>query len=192
MPIRIRFTALWRSVGIGTILWLLAGCASGPPGGSPRDLYLLHPESRESARGVYWRDGSYVQPVLNEFNVLFRDRRSNDVQAIDPALFDYLYELRDAVGVGRETPIHLLSGYRSKNSNTQLAKTNGNVAENSYHIRAKAADIRIPGIAPQRLADAAASLNRGGYACYGENGHVHVDTGPMRTWKPRLYAARRP
>lgn len=160
---------------------LLAGCA-GMPSGGPREIHLQHSDTGERVRTIYWRNGDYVENAMLEVAVLFRDRRSNDVAAIDPRLIDYLHDLHESVGAAPGTPVVVTSGYRSRETNGQLGQTNRNVAENSYHIRGKAADVRIPGIAPRRLADAAAALRRGGYACYGESGHVHVDTGPVRTW----------
>jgi uncharacterized protein YcbK (DUF882 family) len=166
---------------------LLAGCAtSGPGTDGPRSIVLVHPASGESVSSTYWRPpGSYDPRALSELSTLFRDRRTGQAAPVDPGLIDTLVELRQRLGLPESAPIHLTSGYRSAVTNASLARSNSNVAENSYHIRGQAADIRIPGAAPERVAEAAASMRRGGYALYPHTGHVHVDTGPFRTWTPK-------
>lgn len=168
---------------------VLSGCATSPPvasGDTPRTVSLLHPASGESVSVTYWRPGQGYDPrAMAEVNAIFRDRRSGDTTAIDPRLIDYLVELRDRLGVAEETPIHLTSGYRTQATNASLSRSNANVAEHSYHIRGQALDFRIPGVTPQRVAEAAAGMQRGGYAAYAHTGHVHIDTGPFRTWTPK-------
>lgn len=167
----------------------LAGCAASPGGEAglgegARSIVLTHP-SGETVAVTYWRPGGYDADALREISILFRDRRSGETIPVDPALMDMLVELRRRTGAPPEAPIRVTSGYRSVASNAVLARTNANVAENSYHTRGQAADFSIPGVAPARLAEAAAAMQRGGYALYPHTGHVHVDTGPFRTWTPK-------
>lgn len=165
---------------------LLAGCAaSGPVTDAPRSIVLVHPASGESVATTYWRPSSYDPRALSELSTLFRDRRTGQTAPVDPGLIDTLVELRQRLNLPESAPIHLTSGYRSAATNASLARSNANVAENSYHIRGQAADIRIPGAAPERVAEVAAAMRRGGYALYPHTGHVHVDTGPFRTWTPK-------
>lgn len=167
---------------------LLTGCAgSGPMSGGPRSVVLVHPASGESVSTTYWRpSGGYDPRAMAELSSLFRDRRTGQAAPVDPGLIDTLTELRERLDLPESAPIHLTSGYRSAATNASLARSSPNVAENSYHIRGQAADIRIPGVAPERLAEAAAAMRRGGYALYPHTGHVHVDTGPFRTWTPKI------
>lgn len=167
----------------------LAGCATSPGGNAglgegPRSVVLTHP-SGETVAVTYWRPGGYDADALREIAVLFRDRRTGETIPVDPALVDMLVELRQRTGAPPEAPIRLTSGYRSTATNAALARVNGNVAENSYHMRGQAADFSIPGVPPARLAEEAAAMQRGGYALYPHTGHVHVDTGPFRTWTPK-------
>ncbi len=167
----------------------LAGCATQPGGNAglgdgPRSIVLTHP-SGETIAVTYWRHGGYDADALREIAILFRDRRSGETIPIDPALIDTLVELRQRSGAPPEAPIRLTSGYRSAASNAALARVNGNVADNSYHMRGQAADFSIPGVPSARLAEEAAAMQRGGYALYPHTGHVHVDTGPFRTWTPK-------
>ncbi|WP_448192182.1 YcbK family protein [Azospirillum sp. sgz301742] len=181
MPFFVRTTALLVFVGA-----LLAGCAtSGPSADAPRSIVLVHPASGESVATTYWRPGGYDPRALAELSSLFRDRHNGQAAPVDPGLIDTLVELRQRLGLAESAPIHLTSGYRSAATNASLARQNSNVAENSYHIRGQAADIRIPGVASERVAEVAAAMRRGGYALYPHTGHVHVDTGPFRTWTPK-------
>ncbi|WP_247892235.1 DUF882 domain-containing protein [Azospirillum sp. Sh1] len=195
-----------RALGILAVLTVatqLGGCATAPPlesaklDGEPRSVVLQHPASGETASVTYWRPGDgpgsgYDPAAMREIAVLFRDRRSDEVIPVDPALVDMLVELRRRVGAPPESPIRITSGYRSSATNASLARTNPNVAENSYHMRGQAADFSIAGIPPSRLAEEAAAMQRGGYAMYAHTGHVHVDTGPFRTWTPKTGEPRAP
>lgn len=191
-----------RALGILAVLTVatqLGGCATAPPlesaglDGEPRSVVLQHPASGETASVTYWRPGDGYDPAaMREIAVLFRDRRSDEVIPVDPALVDMLVELRRRVGASPESPIRLTSGYRSRATNASLARSNPNVAENSYHMRGQAADFSIAGIPPARLAEEAAAMQRGGYAMYAHTGHVHVDTGPFRTWTPKNGEPRAP
>lgn len=167
----------------------LAGCASSSGGNAglgegPRSIVLTHP-SGETVAVTYWRPGGYDAEALREISILFRDRRNGETIPVDPALIDTLVELRQRSGAPSEAPIRLTSGYRSVASNALLARSNPNVAEHSYHMRGQAADFSIAGVLPARLAEEAAAMRRGGYALYPHTGHVHVDTGPFRTWTPK-------
>lgn len=168
----------------------LAGCASTPNpqaslGGDPRSIVLHHPASGETVGVTFRRADGYDPQALDRIATLFRDRRTGETVPVDPTLVELLADLRDRCGAGPDTPVHITSGYRSPLTNVALARSNPNVAENSYHLRGQAADIAIPGVPPRRLAEEAAALQRGGYALYVHTGHVHVDTGPVRTWTPK-------
>lgn len=172
---------------------MLAGCAATSEqqvtgktsSGPPRSITLHHPASGETVSRVYWQAGRYDRQAMREISKLFRDRRSGEFTDIDPDLIDLMVALREKVGVPSSAPINITSGYRTSATNASLSRTNRNVAENSYHMRGQAADLHIPGVSAKRLATAAADLQRGGYALYAHTGHVHIDTGPVRTWVPR-------
>jgi uncharacterized protein YcbK (DUF882 family) len=195
-----------RALGMLAVLILasqLGACATTPPlesgrlDGEPRSVVLHHPASGETASVTYWRPGGgpgggYDPAAMREIATLFRDRRSDEVIPVDPTLVDMLVELRQRVGAPPDSPIRITSGYRSSATNASLARTNSNVAENSYHMRGQAADFSIAGIPPSRLAEEAAAMQRGGYAMYAHTGHVHVDTGPFRTWTPKSGEPRAP
>ncbi|CBS85476.1 exported protein of unknown function [Azospirillum lipoferum 4B] len=182
-----------------TVATQLGGCATAPSlesaklDGAPRSVVLHHPGSGETVAVTYWRPGDGYDPAaMREISVLFRDRRSDETIPIDPSLIDMLVELRQRVGAAPESPIRITSGYRSSATNASLSRSNPNVAENSYHLRGQAADFSIAGVPPARLAEEAAAMQRGGYAMYAHTGHVHVDTGPFRTWTPKTGEPRAP
>jgi uncharacterized protein YcbK (DUF882 family) len=170
---------------------LLAGCAtsgpqSGAQPGTPRSIAIVHPASGESVTTTYWTGSGYDSHAMSDIAALFRDRRTGEVIPVDPALVDMLADIRDRLNLPPEAPIHLTCGYRSAASNLILAQSNPNVAEHSYHIRGQAVDFKIPGVTADRVGEVAAGLQRGGYAVYPHTGHIHVDTGPFRTWSPRV------
>ncbi|MCW2244994.1 uncharacterized protein YcbK (DUF882 family) [Azospirillum fermentarium] len=166
----------------------VSGCASGPSvmDGGPRFIAISHYGSGERVAGTYWHDGRYDADVMGRLAGLFRDRRSGEETAVDPALIDYLVAVRRTLGAPDDTEIKLTSGYRSPSTNATLARTNANVADNSYHIRGQAADFMIAGYSARQVGDAAKNLRLGGYAAYPHTGHVHVDTGPYRTWAVKV------
>lgn len=57
------------------------------------------------------------------------------------------------------------------------------MAENSYHLYGKAMDFKIDGVEGYEIARVAMAMQRGGVAYYNNTGHVHIDTGPPRTWR---------
>ncbi len=79
-------------------------------------------------------------------------------------------------------PFHVISGYRSPQTNAALRATSGGVAENSLHLLGKAIDIRLPGLKLRDLYKAAVDLRAGGVGIYPASDFVHVDVGRVRTW----------
>ena len=79
-------------------------------------------------------------------------------------------------------PFHVISGYRSPQTNAALRAASGGVAENSLHLLGQAIDIRIPGFKLQELYRAAVDLRGGGVGIYPGSDFVHVDIGRVRTW----------
>jgi uncharacterized protein YcbK (DUF882 family) len=156
---------------------------------SERSLYLYYTHTRETARITFKRNGQYVQSGLNELNRFLRDWRRNEPANMDPALFDLLWEVyRD---VGASQPIHVVSAYRSPQTNAMLRANSSGVAENSQHTRGKAMDFFIPGIPLNRLRAAAMRVQVGGVGYYPTSGSpfVHLDTGTVRAW-PRMTRAQ--
>jgi uncharacterized protein YcbK (DUF882 family) len=127
---------------------------------------------------TFWCNGSFVQSSLSAINHLFRDHRTHLVHPIDPKLLLLLHDMSRALDT--ISPIHLISGYRSKKTNDQLHEQCQGVAKESLHTRGKAADIFIEGRSLAAVGRTLTHLRRGGVGRYDR--FVHVDTGRTRYW----------
>jgi uncharacterized protein YcbK (DUF882 family) len=145
-----------------------------------RSVSFVHTHTGEKLTAAYWKDGEYHAAVLQQVNHLLRDFRTNEVHVIDPALLDLLFELRTTVG--SERAFHVISAYRSPNTNEMLRQSSNGVAEHSMHMLGKAIDARLESFPTERLAEVARSLHRGGVGYYRAPDFVHVDTGRVRYW----------
>lgn len=148
-----------------------------------RELSFFHTHTGERLSTAYCTGGEYLVPALKDVNHLLRDFRVNQVKPIDPALLDLLFELNGVLGT--DQPFHVISGYRSAETNAMLQERGGaqsGVATHSLHMDGKAIDIRVPGIRLAHLRDSAKSLKRGGVGFYPGSDFVHVDTGRVRYW----------
>lgn len=142
------------------------------------NLYNLH--TTEHADVVFWEDGEYNTDNLAKINRLLRDHRTGGVIPIDPRLLSIVYLVNTKLG--NTHPVSVISGYRSKQTNQMLAKTNAGVARNSYHIQGRAIDLRIEGVETKSIRDIGIKLRLGGVGYYEKSDFVHLDTGPRRSW----------
>jgi uncharacterized protein YcbK (DUF882 family) len=138
-----------------------------------KTLTLCNPHNGETCSATFWEDGSYNTEGLQAFNHLMRDRRTGDVKAIDPKLFDILYQISHKLSAEK---IEVVCGYRSPKTNAMLHAHSSGVAKNSLHMQGRAIDIRIPGINTEIIRDVAISLKKGGVGYYRASNFVHVDT----------------
>lgn len=147
----------------------------------PRLLSMVNLHTGEKLSAEYWVKGRYQRDALKAFSRLLRDHRNNTVHAIDPKLLDLVHSLSRKLG--RRGPIEIVSGYRSPESNAMLREADhSGVAQNSFHMRGMAMDLRVPGLSTRNLQRAALSLRGGGVGYYPESNFVHVDVGPLRHW----------
>ena len=145
-----------------------------------RSISFVHTHTGEKLTADYWKEGDYQPQVLQQVNHLLRDFRTNEVHAMDPALLDVLFELRTKVGSQRA--FHVISAYRSPQTNEMLRQSSNGVAEHSMHMLGKAIDVRLESFPTEHLAEVARSLRRGGVGYYRASDFVHVDTGRVRYW----------
>ncbi len=148
-----------------------------------RALNFVHTHTGEHLAIDYCSAGEYLPQALGTINYLLRDFRANAIKPIDPQLLDLLFRLNGALGT--DQPFHVISGYRTPETNRLLQErggTHSGVASHSLHIDGKAIDIRVPGIRLAHLRDAATSLHLGGVGYYPSSDFVHVDTGRVRYW----------
>lgn len=141
-------------------------------------FYNLHTD--ESLSTTYWDQGDYVQDGLVQIDHHLRDFRTGDIKHIDRGLLDLLHDLLTVLKA--DEPLHVISGYRSPETNAMLARRSNKVARRSYHVRGMAIDIRLPNRYTTELRDAGLVLGRGGVGYYPESDFVHLDTGPVRRW----------
>ncbi len=146
-----------------------------------RALHFLNLHTGERLDVSYFSKGKYSQAALKDINHLFRDYRTGTIKKIDPHLLDYLYGISLKLET-RSTPFHIISGYRTPETNAMLCRESGNVAKNSLHIQGKAVDIRLPDRKISTVRRVAVSLKKGGVGYYPSENFVHVDVGDIRYW----------
>lgn len=161
-----------------------ASVAASAPAATPatgeRVLRLYNTHTGESLRSVFWAEGKFDPSALVDINKLLRDHRNNSVADMDPQLLVLLNQVSDKFG--SQKVLHVISGYRSPESNRLLSEQSGGVAKHSMHMEGKAIDIRMPGQDLAGLRKAALALNAGGVGYYPESQFVHMDTGRVRHW----------
>jgi uncharacterized protein YcbK (DUF882 family) len=145
-----------------------------------RALTLYNTHTGEHLRATYWAEGEYVAAELSALNRLLRDHRSGTVHPIDRELFEMLHALEGLTGARGE--FHVISGYRSPQTNAMLRAHSDGVAKSSLHTRGSAIDIRLPGTGLRDLHRAALQLRAGGVGYYPGSDFIHLDTGRVRAW----------
>jgi len=141
---------------------------------------LLNLHTNERVQSTYWADGDYLADGLAAINTVLRDHRTGETHPIDPHLLNMLHLLHLKMDSRRE--FHVISGYRSPQTNAQLNSKSSGVAKRSLHMQGMAIDIRLPGNALADLRNAALSLQTGGVGYYPGSDFIHIDTGHVRQW----------
>jgi len=173
----LKLGALAAVAGFSPAPVLGAILGSSPP---VRRLSLYNTHTGEALDAEYGIRGKYRADALQEINHILRDHRTGEVAPIDPGVLDFLHAISRKVGA--RVPFHIISGYRSPETNAQLRDRSGNVARNSLHMEGKAVDIRLPDVSLRFLRQAALNLSRGGVGYYPKADFVHVDVGRVRFW----------
>jgi uncharacterized protein YcbK (DUF882 family) len=177
---RRRFLALGAiTVGAG-IFPRQALCSVAETRHEERSLAFYNTHTGERLNAVYWVQGSYVSESLEEINYILRDHRTDRIKSIDKELLNLLFALRTELNTNQ--PFHIISGYRSPQTNAFLHANSSGVVENSLHLIGKAIDIRTPGRSLSLLRQAAVALKGGGVGYYPKSDFVHIDVGRVRYW----------
>ncbi len=110
---------------------------------------------------IYNDDGSYNQESLAALDQLWACRKTHEVRAVDPRLYEVLSTITDHFG----RRVDLYSGFRFQQN------------EGSRHFHASAMDVRIEGISFQTVYDYAQTLDPGGMGIgrYPNMSFVHID-----------------
>lgn len=175
-----RRSFLKTSVVLASALSVPAVARAAAAAPNERVLRLYNTHTGESLKSVFWAEGSFVPDALADINKLLRDHRNNKISEMDPKLLMLLD--RVSAKFGGSDVLHVISGYRSPESNAKLARASGGVAKHSMHLEGKAIDIRMPGRDLAKLHKAALAEKAGGVGYYPGSQFVHLDTGRPRHW----------
>jgi uncharacterized protein YcbK (DUF882 family) len=145
-----------------------------------RALRLYNTHTGESLRTIFWAEGQFIPDALQDINKLLRDHRNDKVAQMDPQLLVLLDKV--SAQFGDQKVLHVISGYRSPETNAMLHEHSDGVAKHSLHMEGKAIDIRLPGTNLAVLHKAAMAAQGGGVGYYPDSQFVHMDTGRVRYW----------
>jgi uncharacterized protein YcbK (DUF882 family) len=163
-----------------TLLFLLSALPARGTMGEERKLSFYNTHTSEHIEVTYKKGEAYNPQALEKINYIFRDHRADKVHPIDPGLIDYLYDLLSRVDYHGE--VHIISGYRSPETNKRLRNNSSGVAAGSLHMQGKALDFRLPGSNTKTLRDTALGMKRGGVGYYKKLDFIQIDTGRVRLW----------
>lgn len=148
-------------------------------GGEVRDLHLFNPNTQEATSITFFANGQYNPHALQELNVFMRDYHRNVPHVMDPNLLTLVHDMQKVFDMRQ---IHVISAYRTRETNNMLVRKHVTSAKDSFHCKGQAIDIRIPGVPTNAMRDVAKILGVGGVGYYPWAHFVHVDTGPVRYW----------
>jgi uncharacterized protein YcbK (DUF882 family) len=146
-----------------------------------RNLFLFNTHTGQKLDVCYFAQGRYQPEALKEINYILRDYRTGEIKPIRKELLNLLHSISKKLD--GPTRFHIISGYRSPETNAELRKKSKYVVKNSLHIQGEAADIRIPGYDTRWLQKVCMKLKAGGVGYYRKSDFVHVDLGPVRQWQ---------
>ncbi len=145
--------------------------------GDIRRVRMYSQRTGESLDTVYFADGRYIPEAITEISFFMRDWRQNEVRKYDPRNVDILATTLRMMDTTE--PYLVISGYRTPQTNRMLR----GAARDSYHMKAMAADVRLKSRSIGNISKAALLCKGGGVGTYGRSNFVHMDCGPIRTWR---------
>jgi len=170
----------------------LSGLAPVIAGGETRTISLYHIHTGESLNVTYMKDGHYIPSAMKQINYLLRDWRRDKTITIDPRTIDLVWELHD--DLGSHSPIHIVCGYRSPQTNALLHRIGRHVARESQHMYGKAIDFYLTDVPTMKIRNTALVRQVGGVGYYrsagGPTGFLHVDSGHVRHWGPYISSSQ--
>jgi len=175
-----RRSFLKSSVALASALSLPAMARASIAAPHERSLRFYNTHTGETLRTMFWAEGQFIPEALQDINRLLRDHRNDKIAPIDPELLLLLNKVSSQFS--NHEVVHIISGYRSPETNAKLAAASGGVAKHSMHLEGKAIDVRIPGRDLAKLHKAALAQKGGGVGYYPSSQFVHLDTGRVRHW----------
>ncbi|MDZ7839310.1 MAG: DUF882 domain-containing protein [Gammaproteobacteria bacterium] len=145
-----------------------------------RVLAFRNLHTNDSIKCRYWSGGAYDPVALEDIAFVLRDHRADEMTEIDTELLDLLALVRYKLGVKK--PYHVISGYRSPQTNAMLRAKSSGVAKKSQHMLGKAIDVRLPSVPLAELRQVGLDLKGGGVGYYPKSDFVHLDVGRPRFW----------
>lgn len=149
--------------------------------GDVRHIRMYSGRTGESLNTIYWIEGDYIKDALKEINYFMRDWRTDETITIDARTVDIMAASHSLMN--SDEPYMMLSGYRSPKTNAMLRSRSSAVAKNSLHMKGQAADLRLKSRSVTQMAQAATACSAGGVGRYFRSNFVHMDCGPVRTWR---------
>ncbi|HNW44721.1 MAG TPA: DUF882 domain-containing protein [Elusimicrobiales bacterium] len=167
---------------IETYIFISGALAHPPPPvnlGGDGALSLTRRDNGEQVSAVYRNgDGTYNQDGLAKIRRLMRCSLTGGETAVSVKLVELLDAVEDRFG---RRGLIVLSGYRAPKWNRRVA----GAARWSLHMLGWAADIRVQGYKPLKVAAYAKKMRSGGVGYYPDAGFVHLDAGGARYWVVR-------
>ena len=145
--------------------------------GDIRRIRMYSQRTGESLDAIYYVDGKYIPEVLNEITYFMRDWRQNKMMKYDARNIDILAATLQLMDT--DEPYLMISGYRTPQTNRILK----GAAKDSFHMKAMAADVRRKSRNIGQISGAAFACNGGGVGIYRRSNFVHMDCGPVRSWR---------
>lgn len=171
---------------------------------APRWVWLHRQSNGSSVKLIYWRDGHLIPEAYQQLSWFLRDttfermmntgdKRLTDAirsgrisqefvtpwMMVDPVLLDILYAYCGWLSFhGVQKPLLVTSAFRHPITNEQ---TEG-ASRSSWHMRAGAVDMTVPGVSSAHVANFGRWLQGGGVGHYVDKNFVHVDRGALRSW----------
>lgn len=149
--------------------------------GDIRRIAMHSGRTGERLDTIYWIEGEYIGEAIREINAHMRDWRTGEAIQMDLRTIDIMSAALNLMDTSE--PYLLLSGYRSPQTNNMLRSRSSGVARNSLHMRGQAADLRLTGRSTAQMANAALACRAGGVGRYSGSNFVHMDCGPVRSWR---------
>lgn len=177
---RRRFLKIWTQAALYCAFPFSAMAAIDRLSGEKRMLSLYNTHTRESLDVCYFAQGQYLSKSLKKIDYIFRDHRTEETKSIHKGLLNLL----NSVSRTFDQPVrfHVVSGYRSPETNAILRRRSRYVAKYSLHMQGEAVDIRIPGFDTRWLRNICMKLQAGGVGYYPKSDFVHLDIGNVRYW----------
>ncbi len=167
------------------VIALTRGTQDAVANGDTRTLEIIQMHTGERVSVTFRRNGRYDRSGLRQLDWVMRDWRRDEAKEMDPRLYDLLWEVHRSTG--SRQPIHVVSAYRSPQTNEALRRRSSNVAQQSQHTVGKAVDFYLPDVPAERIRTIGLRMQRGGVGYYprANTPFVHLDTGGVRHW-PRM------